>query len=152
MAKTFEPKRGYYEVNYLLRAARVDRELRVCTTHTDKLEADNAVFKFIDNISTEVRVGELVRIHMMDKDICVEQKIVEMLLRVCIRRKMKSRDSFSAILNHTAGRCGYDEVKDFVDDLYKVVGNEKEIGFKEKTKRLKAFIDECLAKKDEMEF
>ncbi len=203
MAKTFEPKRGYYEVNYLLRAARVDRELRgykllqiaimtylnnpkltleelveiskknspmyleseeqcfkemkgalhsVCTTHTDKLEADNAVFKFIDNISTEVRVGELVRIHMMDKDICVEQQIVEMLLRVCIRRKMKSQDSFSAILNHTAGRCGYDEVEDFVDDLYKVVGNEKEIGFKEKTKRLKAFIDECLAKKDEMEF
>ena len=27
MAKTFEPKRGYYEVNYLLRAARVDKEL-----------------------------------------------------------------------------------------------------------------------------
>lgn len=203
MAKNFETKRGYYEVNYLLRAARVDKQMRgyqliqtatmsylnnpkltlkelikiarknspmhlesdeqcfeemkealhnVCTNHMDKLEDDSVVFKFVDNITTEVRVGELIRIHMMDKDICVEQQIVDMLLRVCIRRKMKSSDSFTAIINHTAGKCDYEEVKDFINDLYKVISNEKEISFKEKTKELKAFIDECLAKKDKMDF
>lgn len=203
MVKTFETKRGYYEVNYLLRAARVDRELRgyqllqiaimsylnnpkltlkelveiskknspmyleseeqcfeemkeslhsVCTTHMDKLEDDNVVFKFIDNITTEVRIGKLIRIHMMNKDICVDQQIVDMLIRVCIRRKMKPHDSFSAILNHTAGKCDYEEVKDFVNELYGVISNEKEISFKEKTKKLKAFVDECLTQKDEMDF
>ena len=189
MAKNFETKRGYYEVNYLLRAARVDKQMRgyqliqtatmsylnnpkltlkelikiarknsplhlesdeqcfeemkealhnVCTNHMDKLEDDSVVFKFVDNITTE--------------DICVEQQIVDMLLRVCIRRKMKSSDSFTAIINHTAGKCDYEEVKDFINDLYKVISNEKEISFKEKTKELKAFIDECLAKKDKMDF
>ena len=65
---------------------------------------------------------------------------------------MKSSDSFTAIINHTAGKCDYEEVKDFINDLYKVISNEKEISFKEKTKELKAFIDECLAKKDKMDF
>ena len=202
MVKTFETKRGYYEVNYLLRAARVDKQMRgyqliqtatmtylnnpkltlkelvkiarknspmhlesdeqcfeemkealhnVCTNHMDKLEDDSVVFKFIDNITTEVRIGKLIQIHMMNKDICAEQQIVDMLIRVCIRKKMKPNDSFSAILNHTAGKCDYEEVKDFINDLYNVISNE-EISFKEKTKSLKVFVDECLAKKDKMDF
>ncbi len=202
MVKTFETKRGYYEVNYLLRAARVDKQMRgyqliqtatmtylnnpkltlkelvkiarknspmhlesdeqcfeemkealhnVCTNHMDKLEDDSVVFKFIDNITTEVRIGKLIQIHMMNKDICAEQQIVDMLIRVCIRKKMKPHDSFSAILNHTAGKCDYEEVKDFINDLYNVISNE-EISFKEKTKSLKVFVDECLAKKDKMDF
>ena len=64
---------------------------------------------------------------------------------------MKPHDSFSAILNHTAGKCDYEEVKDFINDLYNVISNE-EISFKEKTKSLKVFVDECLAKKDKMDF
>lgn len=203
MVKTFETKRGYYEVNYLLRAARVDKRMRgyqllqtaimsylnnpkltieeltkiardnapmhlesdeqcfeemksalhsVCTTHMDKLEDDDVVFKFIDNISTEIRIGKLIRIHMMDNDIIVEQHIVDILIRVCIRRKMKPHDSFLAILNHTAGRCGYEEVKDFITDLYKVISNERNIKFKEKQKKVKIFVDECLSKKDSMSF
>lgn len=202
MVKTFETKRGYYEVNYLLRAARVDKQMRgyqliqtatmtylnnpkltlkelvkiarknspmhlesdeqcfeemkealhnVCTNHMDKLEDDSVVFKFIDNITTEVRIGKLIQIHMMNKDICAEQQIIDMLIRVCIRKKMKPHDSFSAILNHTAGKCDYEEVKDFINDLYNVISNE-EISFKEKTKSLKVFVDECLVKKDKMDF
>ena len=194
MVKTFETKRGYYEVNYLLRAARVDKQMRgyqliqtatmtylnnpkltlkelvkiarknspmhlesdeqcfeemkealhnVCTNHMDKLEDDSVVFKFIDNITTEVRIGKLIQIHMMNKDICAEQQIIDMLIRVCIRKKMKPHDSFSAILNHTAGKCD--------NDLYNVISNE-EISFKEKTKSLKVFVDECLVKKDKMDF
>lgn len=202
MVKTFETKRGYYEVNYLLRAARVDKQMRgyqliqtatmtylnnpkltlkelvkiarknspmhlesdeqcfeemkealhnVCTNHMDKLEDDSVVFKFIDNITTEVRIGKLIQIHMMNKDICAEQQIIDMLIRVCIRKKMKPHDSFSAILNHTAGKCDYEEVKDFINDLYNVISNE-EISFKEKTKSLKVFVDECMVKKDKMDF
>ena len=62
MAKTFEPKRGYYEVNYLLRAARVDRELRGY-----KL-LQIAIMTYLNN--PKLTLEELVEISKKNSPIC----------------------------------------------------------------------------------
>lgn len=202
MAKNFETKRGYCEVNYMLRATKVDKKMRgyqllqtaamsylsnpnltieelvkiakdntaihletekqcfeemkdalysICTNHMDKLEDDNVVYKFIDNITSEIRIEELIKIHMMESDIQVKQEIISTFIRVCLRRKMKPHDSFSAVLNHTAGKCGYEEMDQFVNDLYQVVSNE-EVSKEKKKKAVKEFVDFCLAEKDSIDF
>ena len=201
--KNFENERGYYEVNYLLRAAKVDTKLigyqllqialmsylhepslkmeqllkivyqnapmmvedekqcfeemktalhSVCTSHMEKLEDDNVVFKFIDNVASEIRIKRLIRIRIIKEDLNVDERIIENFIGVCIRRKMKKSDSFTAILNHTAGKCGYDEVSDLVNDLYMIVSSEKNKKQKQKKEEIKKLIDYLLAEKDKVVF
>ena len=199
----FENERGYYEVNYLLRAAKVDTKLigyqllktaimsylhkpslkmeqlleiayqnapmaledeeqcfeemkialhNICTSHMEKLEDDNVVFKFIDNVASEIRIKKLIRIRIINEDLNVDEQTIENFIRVCIRRKMKKADSFTAILNHTAGKCGYEEVGDLVNDLYKVVSSEEEKKQKQKKEEIKKLVDYLLAEKDKVVF
>lgn len=202
IVKSFENERGYYEVNYLLRAAKVDTTLigyqllqtaimsylhdpslkmeqliekaeqnspmmvdkeqcfeemktalhNICTSHMEKLEDDNVVFKFIDNIASEIRIKRLIRIRIINEDLNADERIIENFSTVCIRRKMKKADSFAAILNHTAGKCGYEEVADLVNDLYKVVSSEEEKKQKQKKEEIKKLVEYLLAKKDKVVF
>lgn len=97
---------------------------RLHTKHSEKLEDDNAVFKFIRNIASEVRIHELIQQRIISKDLkAVGQEIETTFCKVALRRIMKPNATFMEVLNHIARRCNYKAVEDLVIDLYKIVKN-----------------------------
>ncbi len=94
------------------------------TRHVEKLEDDRAVFRFIENVTSEVRMRQLIRQRVIGQELKdVDERIIDILCKVAMRTIMKPDDTFNEILNHTAGRCEYEEVEDLIVDLYKIVKN-----------------------------
>lgn len=130
----------------------------VHTRHSEKLEEDGVVFRFIQNIASEVRMRELIHQRVITQNLKdVDEKIIDIFCKVAMRRIMKPDDSFNEILNHTAGRCEYKEVEDLMIDLYKIVKNsdyEKQLAnykrnSKQRQEEKKEIADELL---DEIEY
>ena len=96
----------------------------VNTKHSEKLEDDAAVYRLITNIASEIRIRELIKRRESSKKLKdIDEEITTTFCKVATRRIMKPEATFMEVLNHTAGRCGYDAVEDLIIDLYKVVDN-----------------------------
>lgn len=116
----------------------------IYTRKANKLDDNNVVYKFIQNISSEVRMRELIKMRVINQDLIIDENITAIFSRTAIRMIMKPDNTFQEVLNHIAGREGYDEVEDLVGDLYKVVKNEsdeEEILLDEKEKELQELIE-----------
>ena len=127
------------------------------TRHVEKLEDDGAVFRFIENIASEVRMRELIRQRVIAQKLKdVDEEVIDIFCKVAMRKIIKSDDTFREVLNHTAGRCEYEEVEDLMIDLYKIVKNsehEKQLAkygrnSQERQEEKKKIVDELL---DEIE-
>lgn len=96
----------------------------IYTVHYKKLDEDSLVFNFIRSVASEVRMGTLIEIRVVSEDLTqLDKNTKAAFCAVAIRRMEKPNDTFLEVLNHCAGRYGYDDVSDLLIDLYKVVKN-----------------------------
>lgn len=94
------------------------------TRKLKKLDEDSVVFNFIRNIASEVRMRKLIEIRIVSEELDqVDENVTAIFCAVAIRKMTKPKDGFVEVLNHCAGRYGYDDIDDLTIDLYKVVKN-----------------------------
>lgn len=94
------------------------------TRHVQQLEDDRAVFRFIENVESEVRMRQLIRQRVIAQELKdVNEEVIDIFCKVAMKRIIKQGDTFKEILNHMAGRCKYHEVEDLLIELYKIVKN-----------------------------
>ena len=98
--------------------------VNVHTKHHEKVHKANAVEKYISNVSDEIRMKKLIQIRKDIENLDCKEDEVELFIAVAMRRKMKPQNTFDEVLNHVAGRRGYEEIEDLINDLHKVVKNE----------------------------
>lgn len=92
------------------------------TRKLKKLDKDSVVFNFIKNTSSEVRMRKLIEIRVASEELTqVDESVLIAFCGVAIRRITKHEDAFIEILNHCAGKYGYEDIDDLIIDLYKVV-------------------------------
>ena len=85
------------------------------TRHVQQLEDDRAVFRFIENVESEVRMRQLIRQRVIAQELKdVNEEVIDIFCKVAMKRIIKQGDTFKEILNHTAGRCKYHEVEDLL--------------------------------------
>lgn len=124
----------------------------VYTKHYNKLGEKDAVFHFIDNIATEIRVKELIRIRIANEELDADETEAETLAKIVIRRIVKSQDTFKEILNHVAGRVGYDETADLVKDVHKIVNINEVSDIQAATADVSDLVEELIEKKNTINF
>lgn len=95
----------------------------IYTGHPEKVLDDNVVYIFIQNISGEVRMRELLKMRILNNGLKSSEQAVSIAVRLAIRKIMKPRDSFAEILNHIAGKMGFSEVKKLLFTVFPIVSN-----------------------------
>ena len=95
----------------------------IYTGHYEKVLNDNVVFIFIQNISAEVRMRELLKMRILNNSLKAGEESISIAVRLAIREIMKPEDSFAEILNHTAGKMGYTDVKNLLFKVFPIVSN-----------------------------
>ena len=91
-----------------------------------RLDNDTVVFDFINNIASDVRMRKLIDIRSASEELTqVDENVTAVFCAVAIRMLKKHKDGFIEVLNHCAGRYGYDDIDDLIIDLYKVVKNSE---------------------------
>lgn len=102
--------------------------LNLYTKHWQKTDDNNVVWKFIQNVSAEVRIRKILKIKEEKGEIySLDEEAMNSYSVITIRKIMKPDDSFKNILLHTAGRLGYEELEDFVIALSEVIEPEEKI-------------------------
>lgn len=102
--------------------------LNLYTKHWQKTDDNNVVWKFIKNVSAEVRIRKLLKMKEARGEVfSLDEEAINSYIVITIRKMMKPNDSFENILIHTAGRLGYEELEDIVIALSEIIEPEKEI-------------------------
>lgn len=96
----------------------------IYTGHYEKVLNDNVVFIFIQNISAEVRMRELLKMRILNEDLKAGESVISVIVRLAIRKLMKPEDNFAEIINHTAGKVGFSDAKDLLYEAYPIVANK----------------------------
>ena len=76
----------------------------------------------------------------------------DLMTAVCKRRMLKPKDTFKEVLNHTAGRNGYDDVDLMIGKLARYLKFDGKITIKTAINKISDFVDEILAEKDNLVF
>lgn len=95
----------------------------IYTGHSEKVLDDTVVYTFIQNISAEVRMREFLKMRILNADLKMDETAISIIVRLAIRKIMKPEDDFSGILNHTASKMKYADVKSLVYRAYCIVDN-----------------------------
>ena len=96
----------------------------IYTGHPEKVLDDNVVYIFIQNISAEVRMRELLKMRILNEDLKAGESVISVIVRLAIRKLMKPEDNFAEIINHTAGKVGFSDAKDLLYEEYPIVANK----------------------------
>ena len=93
------------------------------TGHFEKVLDDIVVYTFIQNVTAEVRMREILRMRVLNNDLNANEEAISIVLRLAIRQIMKPEDDFPEILNHTSGKMGYTDAKELIYKSYPIVAN-----------------------------
>ncbi len=89
-----------------------------------KLDKDNAVFDFIENAATEIRLRSLLEIRRWGENLtAITEKTMTVFCTVTIQRIAEPKVSFQNLLRCLANEC-QSEYDELVLELYKVVRNQ----------------------------
>ncbi len=95
----------------------------IYTGHPEKVLDDNVVYIFIQNISAEVRMRELLKMRILNNGLKAGEETISIIVHLAIREIMKPEDDFEKIVKHTTGKMGYPDVKTLLFKVFPIVSN-----------------------------
>lgn len=125
----------------------------VYTHKSKKLEDEGVVMFYISSIANEVRINAMLETKEAEEGIDATAEERELMTAVCKRHMLKPKDTFKEVLNHVAGRSGYEDVDIMVNKLkrYLKIDDEK-VSTKTAITKISKFVDEVLKEKNNLVF
>ena len=124
----------------------------VYTHKSQKLEKNDIVMFYISSIANEIRINAMLETKEAEKGIDATAEDRDLMTAVCKRHMLKPKDTFKEVLNHVAGRSGYDDIDVMVRKLKKYLKINAEISTRTATTKLSKFAEEVLKEKDKLIF
>lgn len=124
----------------------------VHTRKSKKLDKEGAVMFYISSIANEIRINAMLETKEAEEGINVTTEERELMTAVCKRHMIKHKDTFKEVLNHTAGRNGYEDIDSMLGKLMKYLKVDDKITIKAAINKLSDFVDEVLKEKDNLVF
>lgn len=124
----------------------------VYTHKSRKLDKEGAVLFYISSIANEIRINAMLATKEAEEGIDATAEDRDLMTTVCKRHMLKPNDTFKEVLNHVAGRSGYDDIDVMVRKLKKYLKIDDDISTKTATTKLCKFADEVLEEKDKLIF
>ena len=124
----------------------------VYTRKSKKLDKEGAVMFYISSIANEIRINAILEIKEAEKGISATPEETDLMTAVCKRRMLKPKDTFKEVLNHTAGRNGYDDVDLMIGKLARYLKFDGKITIKTAINKISDFVNEILAEKNDLVF
>ena len=90
----------------------------VYTKHSEKLQSEGLVAKYINNVSDEIRIRELIRLRRALKKTDVDNDTEDIIVSIAMRMINKPDDSFQKILTWVSGKYDYDSEECLVKKIY----------------------------------
>lgn len=119
------------------------------TGHAEKVLDDTVVYTFIQNVSAEVRMRELIKMRIISHDLKADEEAISIIVRLAIRQIMKPDDDFLEILNHTSEKMGFSDISKFLIRAYSVISNgDIALNIEMATKDIKNPQEKAIAKKE----
>ena len=125
---------------------------RTQTALTRQLEKEGMVMLFISSIANEIRINAMLEIKEAEKGITATPEERDLMTAVCKRHMLKPKDTIKEVLNHTAGRNGYEDIDIMIGKLTKYLKIDKKIAIKTAINRIAEFVNEILKEKDKLIF
>ena len=91
------------------------------TRKSEKVASDKVVMTFISSIAEEIRITKVLEVKEVEEGLEITAEEREILISVCKRRFFKPKDTFKEVLNHVAGRNGYDDIEPMLRKLLRCV-------------------------------
>ena len=131
----------------------IEESLQNVHTHkSKKLEKEGMVMLFISSIANEIRINAMLEIKEAEKGITATPEERDLMTAVCKRHMLKPKDTIKEVLNHTAGRNGYEDIDIMIGKLTKYLKIDKKIAIKTAINRIAEFVNEILKEKDKLIF
>lgn len=125
----------------------------VHTHKSEKVTNDEVVMIFISSIAEEIRISKAIEMKEVEEELNITAEERDLLISVCKRRFLKSHDTFKEVLNHVAGRNGYDDIKPMLKKLMKCMNLNTEVSTEESILKLTEVVDDALLiEKDDLIF
>ena len=124
----------------------------VYTHKSRKLDKEGAVQFYVSSIANEIRINAMLETKEAEEGIDATAEDRDLMTTVCKRHMLKPKDTFKEVLNHVAGRSGYDDIDVMVRKLKKYLKIDADISTKTATTKLCKFADEVLEEKDRLIF
>lgn len=128
----------------------------VYTRHSFKVESDEVVAIYISSIVADIRIEALLKMMEAEKGLDVSIEDRENVISVCKRCIFKPKDTSKEILNHVAGRRGYNDIEGLLESFIKYldIPEEQKEQFSEMDKlhEFNNFVKKVLREKDNMNF
>lgn len=124
----------------------------VYTHKSKKLEKEGVVMFYISSIANEVRINAMLETKEAEDEFLASVDERDLMTAVCKRRLFKPDDKFKEILNHVAGRYGYDDIDVMIRNLKRYLKIDEKISIKTSITKISDFVDEILKEKDNLVF
>lgn len=124
----------------------------VYTHKSKKLDEEGAVMLYISSIANEIRINAMLETIEAEQGIDATVEERDLMTAVCKRHMFKPKDTFKEVLNHVAGRSGYEDIDVMLGKLTKYLKVDDKITIKAAINKLSDFVDEILAEKDNLVF
>lgn len=124
----------------------------VYTHKSRKLDKEGAVMFYISSIANEIRINAVLETKEAEEGIDATAEDRDLMTAVCKRHMLKPKDTFKEVLNHVAGRNGYEDIDVMVRKLKKYLKIDAEISTKTATTKLSKFAEEVLEEKGKLIF
>ncbi len=125
----------------------------VHTHKSEKVTNDEVVMVFVSSIAEEVRISKALEMKEAEEGLNITAEERDLLISVCKRRYFKPDDTFKEVLNHVAGRNGYDDIEPMLRKLLKCVNLNTDVNTEKAITNLAEVVDEnLLVEKDKLIF
>ena len=96
------------------------------TKHSIKVEDDNVVEKFINNLTTEIRLRTMLLAHTEEKEISIDNTEADIFIDTLMRMYNKPEEDLKQVLYRMAGKYNIEDIKDVESILVKILQLDKE--------------------------
>ncbi len=123
------------------------------TRKSEKVASDKVVMTFISSIAEEIRIAKALEMKEAEEELEITLEEREILIALGKRRFFKPNDTFKELLNHVAGRNGYEDIEPMLRKLLKCVNLNTEEDTEIAILNLaEVVVENLLAKKDDLIF
>ncbi len=124
----------------------------VYTHKSQKLEKENLVMFYISSIANEIRIDAMLETKEAEEGIDATVEERDLMTAVCKRHMHKPEDTFKEVLNHVAGKNGYEDIDVMIRKLRKYLKINTEVNMTIAITELSDFADVILEEKDKLVF
>lgn len=124
----------------------------VYTHKSKKLDEEGAVMLYISSIANEIRINAMLETIEAEQGIDATVEERDLMTAVCKRHMSKPKDTFKEVLNHVAGRSGYEDIDVMLGKLTKYLKVSEKMTVKSAVTKIADFVDEVLKEKDNLVF